>query len=96
MGNDSVQQDSIDKNILSAYNLDMEDTFLTVQEAAASLGVTDGAIRLALSQGRLPSVKKYGRTLVARSDLDAYRRRTQPGGVKRVGRPRKGQELATE
>jgi len=94
MENDSERWNSVDKNILSAYNLNMEDTLLTVQEAAASLGVTDGAVRLALSQGRLPSVEKYGRKLVAWPDLDVYRQRTQPGGVKRVGRPRKGREQA--
>lgn len=74
----------------------MEDILFTVQEAAELLGVTDGAIRLALSQGRLPTVEKYGRKLVTRPDLDAYKQRTQPGGVKRVGRPRKGQELKSE
>jgi len=94
MENDSERWNSVDKNILSAYNLNMEDTLLTVQEAAASLGVTDGAVRLALSQGRLPSVEKYGRKLVAWPDLDVYRQRTRPGGVKRVGRPRKGREQA--
>lgn len=72
----------------------MEDNFLTVQQVAADLGVTDGAIRLALSQGRLPFVEKYGRKLVAAVDVEAYRQRAQPNGVKRVGRPRKGQEAA--
>lgn len=76
------------------YNQGMEDVLLTVQEAATMLGVTEGAVRLALSQGRLPIVEKYGRKLVARPDLEAYKKRTQPGGVKRVGRPRK--ELAAE
>jgi len=74
----------------------MEDDFLTVQQAASKLSVTDGAIRLALSQGRLPFVEKYGRKLIARPALDAYQQRTQPEGVKKVGRPRKGQEARTE
>lgn len=69
----------------------MEETLLTVQQAAANLGVTDGAVRLALSQGRLSSVEKFGRKLIERADLDAYKRRTQPDGVKKVGRPRKGE-----
>ena len=68
----------------------MEDTLLTVQQVAAELGVTDGAIRLALSQGRLSSVEKFGRKLIERADMDAYRQRTQPDGVKKAGRPRKG------
>lgn len=74
----------------------MEETLLTVQQAAAELGVTDGAVRLALSQGRLSSVEKFGRKLIERADLDAYRQRTQPDGVKKVGRPRKRQEMAGE
>jgi excisionase family DNA binding protein len=71
----------------------MEETLLTVQQAAAELGVTDGAVRLALSQGRLSSVEKFGRKLIERADmdaykhLDAYKQRTQPDGVKKAGRP---------
>jgi excisionase family DNA binding protein len=67
----------------------MDDDFLTVQQAASRLRVTDGAVRLALSQGRLPFVEKYGRKLIAHPDLNAYQQRTQPEGVKKVGRPHK-------
>ena len=49
-------------------------------------------MRSALNRSRLPFVEKYGRKLITRADLDAYRQRTQPDGVKKVGRPRKGGE----
>lgn len=65
------------------------DEYLTVQDAAADLGITEVSVRSALNRSRLPFVKKYGRKLIARADLDAYRHRTQPDGVKKVGRPRK-------
>ena len=70
----------------------MTDEYLTVQDAAADLGITEVSVRSALNRSRLPFVEKYGRKLIARADLDAYRQRTQPDGVKKVGRPRKGQE----
>lgn len=69
---------------------------LTVVQAANELGVTAAAVRLAIYDNRLPSREFYGRKLIARPDLNAYRQRTQPDGVKRVGRPRKGQETAGE
>lgn len=76
----------------------MEDTpqLLTVPEVALELGVTQPAVRNAIYENRLPSVNMYGRHLIARRDLDAYKQRTQPGGVKKVGRPRKEQESARE
>jgi len=61
--------------------------YLTVQDAAAALGITEVSVRSALNRSRLPFVEKYGRKLIARADLDAYRQRTQPDGVKKVGRP---------
>ncbi len=69
---------------------------LTVVQAAHELGVTAAAVRLAIYDNRLPSQEFYGRKLIARPDLNAYRQRTQPEGVKRVGRPRKGQEPVGE
>ncbi len=65
---------------------------LTVQDAALELGVTDGTIRTALSEGRLPFVEKYGRKLIIRTNLEIYRQRTQPNGKKRVGRPHKSSQ----
>jgi excisionase family DNA binding protein len=62
--------------------------YLTVQDAAAALTVSESAIRNALLDGRLPFVTKYGRKLISRAEVEAYKARTQPGGVKLVkGRP---------
>ena len=69
---------------------------LTVPQAARELGVTQGSVRIAIYEGRLPCVEMYDRKLITRPDLDAYKQRTQPDGVKKVGRPRKGQEPDVE
>lgn len=66
-----------------------EEDMLTVQEAAGELGVDDSAIRRAVLQNRLPCIIKYGRKLITRAALEAYRARTRPEGVKPRGRPRK-------
>lgn len=64
--------------------------FLTVQEAAAELEVSDATIRGAILEGRLPYVLMYKRKLIPRADLEAYRERTRPGGGEKPrGRPRK-------
>lgn len=63
--------------------------YLTVQEVARELQVSDGAIRAAVSEGRLPSTVAFGRKLISRSDLDDYKQRTRPNGEKPKGRPRK-------
>lgn len=70
--------------------------YATVQEAARELNVSDSAVRIALLEGRLPFAVMFGRKLIARPDLAAYKQRTQPDGVRRVGRPRKGQEIIAE
>ncbi|MGI4789499.1 MAG: helix-turn-helix domain-containing protein [Janthinobacterium lividum] len=69
---------------------------LTVPQAAKELGVTQGSVRIAIYEGRLPSVEMYDRKLIAQADLDAYKKRSQPDGVKKVGRPRKAQETQAE
>ena len=69
---------------------------MTVPQVSRELGVTGGAIHIAITLGRLPCVVRYGRKLIARTELDAYRQRTQPDGVKKVGRPRKEQEARSE
>ena len=86
------RKQSIDTNVLLRYYLSVIDEYLTVQDAAAALGISEVSVRSALNRSRLPFVEKYGRKLIARAALDAYRQRTQPDGVKRVGRPRKGGE----
>ena len=62
---------------------------VTVTQAAQELGVTPGAVRLAMYDNRLPFEEFYGKKLIKRPDLEAYKQRTQPDGEKRVGRPRK-------
>ena len=74
----------------------MTDEYLTVQDAAADLGITEVSVRSALNRSRLPFVEKYGRKLIARADLAAYKQRTQPDGMKKVGRPRNGQGASTK
>jgi excisionase family DNA binding protein len=63
--------------------------YLTIQEASGFLGISEGAVRIAILEKRLPFVTKYGRKLIKQSDVDAYKQRTQPEGVKRTGRPKK-------
>jgi excisionase family DNA binding protein len=66
-----------------------EEKLITVPEAAERLGVTQAAVRNAIHDGRIVSTSLYGKRLIAPSDLEAYRLRSQPEGEKRVGRPRK-------
>jgi excisionase family DNA binding protein len=73
-----------------------EETFLTVQEAARKIGVSQSAIRNATLEGRLPFERRYGRKLIRVEQLLTYQERTQPGGVKRSGRPRKAVGNAVE
>jgi len=67
----------------------LTEDYMTVQEAARDLGVTDAAVRAAILKGRLDAVALFGRKLVPRNALASYKSRTQPDGVKPVGRPRK-------
>lgn len=70
------------------------ETFLTIQEAARALGVSDSAIRNATLQGRLNFTMKYGRKLIAQADLDAYRERAHGSDPIGAGRPRRIAEAA--
>ncbi len=71
-----------------------DEELITVQEAAQELRIHEATVRKAFQEKRLSYVEKYGRKLISRIDLDAYKRRTQPEGIKKVGRPRKRQEMA--
>jgi len=71
-----------------------DETFLTIQEAAQRLGVSESAIRNATLQGRLPFTKKYGRKLVSVQDLEAYRERAHGNEPVGAGRPRRVVEAA--
>ena len=70
--------------------------FLTPAQAAQELDVQAPAVHSALSEGRLPFVTLYGRKLISRTDLDAYKLRTRPGGEKPRGRPRKDPQTRQE
>jgi len=63
--------------------------YLTVPEAAAALGVQAVTIWTAIAEERLPAQVIYGRKVVAKSEVEAYRSRTQPEGMPLKGRPRK-------
>lgn len=63
--------------------------YLTIQEAARELSVTDAAVRSAILKGRLNAAVMLGRKVVPRADLAAYQARTRPDGVKPIGRPRR-------
>ena len=62
---------------------------MTIPEAASALGVTEAALRIAITKGRLNARGLYGRRLIHVQELAAYKARTQPEGVPRVkgGRP---------
>lgn len=67
----------------------MEETdYLTIPQVSRELGAAAQTVHTAISEGRLPFVVKYGRKLVARADVEAYRERTRPDGEKPKGRPR--------
>ena len=66
-----------------------EGDFLTVQDVSNFLGIGMVAVRTSIRDGRLPSQRIFGRIVVKREDAQAYKDRTQPDGVKRVGRPKK-------
>jgi excisionase family DNA binding protein len=70
----------------------VEEEYLTVKETATLIGVSPSSIWQAIRENRLPCVTRYGRKLVIREDVEAYRQRTQPDGVKSKGRPRKKRE----
>ena len=62
---------------------------LTAPEVCNELSISRGAVHNAMTEGRLPFTVMYGRKLISRTDLDAYRQRTRPEGEKPRGRPRK-------
>jgi hypothetical protein len=61
--------------------MDETQIFLTVQEAAEYAEITEQGVRNAIYRGKLVKVIKYGRTLIAREEIERYRL------VARRGRP---------
>ncbi len=79
---------AVDSSIFPGYTGGMEtENLLTMDEAAARIGVSLSAIRNATQEGRLPFVRAFGRKLIEREALAEYRARTQPDGVPPKGRP---------
>ncbi len=52
------------------------ETQYTLQEAAQELGIDVEELHLAVRAGTLPCTHHYGRSMISRSELAAYRRRT--------------------
>ena len=51
------------------------DDLLTMMEAAKDANVHQASIYLAVSEGRLPCVERYGKKLIRPSDLAIYKER---------------------
>ena len=49
-----------------------EEELLTAQEVAEAKGVKVNTVYAAIGRGRLPTVQKYGKTLIRQSDADAF------------------------
>ena len=56
---------------------DMQENLLTIQEAAAMIGVAEAVIRTAALNGRLPFLRRCLRCWISSADLYAYQKRTQ-------------------
>lgn len=67
----------------------VNEVLLTARDAAEELGIHVSTVHKAFQENRLPFVAMYGRKLISRAALDAYKKRTRPDGVKPRGRPRK-------
>lgn len=68
-----------------------EDDLLTVSEVAERLTVSAPTVYIAMREGRLPFVIKYGKRLITRVALAEYKARTRPTGEKPRGRPKPAQ-----
>jgi len=65
-----------------------QDDLLTVPEVAKRLTVSAPTVYIAMREGRLPYVTKYGKRLIAPASVDEYLARTRPTGEKPRGRPK--------
>jgi hypothetical protein len=54
------------------------ETYYTLQEAAELLGIDIANLHIALKAKTLPCAHHYGRHVMSRNDIDAYRQRTRP------------------
>jgi excisionase family DNA binding protein len=69
------------------------EALLTARDAAEELGIHVATVHRAFQDNRLPFIALYGRKLIRRSDLDAYKQRTRPNGLKPKGRPIKATNM---
>lgn len=63
------------------------EVLLTAREAAKELDIHVGTVHNAFQQSRLPFIALYGRKLISRADLEAYKPRTRPKGDLEPGGP---------
>lgn len=80
--------------VFLGYTFFMDTTgLLTAQQVADLMNVHLMCVYQAIRDGRLPAQRIFGRTVVARADVETYLRRARPDGVKVKGRPKR-QEAA--
>lgn len=65
-----------------------DDELLMVPQVAIELNVSPPTVYIAMREGRLPFVTKYGKRLISRTALAEYKARTRPTGEKPTGRPK--------
>ena len=61
--------------------------YITAAEAAVILDVHPATVRHAVQGGHLRAIKHFGRVLLDPADVEAYKVRTRPDGVKPTHRP---------
>lgn len=66
----------------------MED-YLSVRGAAELIGVKPQTVWTAVREGRIEYLSIAGKKVIRRDAAEAYKARTQQGGGKPAGRPRK-------
>ena len=66
----------------------MED-YISVREAAKIIGVATQTVWSAIREGRIEYISIAGKKVLKRQAAEAYKARTQQGGGKPTGRPRK-------
>jgi hypothetical protein len=67
--------------------MNVED-LINIEDAARQLGNTRRAVEIAMQRGKLAYVEVFGRRVILRSELEAYKQRNK------LGRPRKRPEDA--
>ena len=65
------------------------DEYMPPGVAAKRLGIRRSALYAAIKRGHFTPVDVYGDGWLSVAEVEAYRERTQPGGVKLRGRPKK-------